>query len=73
MRHPRLGLRRQGLTFTVQQSGAKKKKALAFARGPFLSVSYLPGPGLFPPNVEGPVPLNVVGPPAVPFGFEFAE
>ena len=25
-------------------------------------------PGLFPPYVEGPVPLNVVGPDAVPFG-----
>jgi hypothetical protein len=25
-------------------------------------------PGLDPPNCDDPVPLNVVGPPAVPFG-----
>jgi hypothetical protein len=31
-------------------------------------------PGLFPPNFEDPVPLKVVGPPAVPFGlFDPAE
>ena len=31
-------------------------------------------PGLFPPNFDDPVPLKVVGPPAVPFGlFDPAE
>jgi hypothetical protein len=29
-------------------------------------------PGLFPPNVDGPVPLSVVGPDAVPFGLPVA-
>ena len=53
--------------------GRSRKKALAFLRGPFLLVSYRPGRRFFPPNVEGPVPLNVVGPPAVPLVLQFPE
>ena len=38
------------------------------ARDRLYCLVLLLAPGLFPPYVEGPVPLNVVGPDAVPFG-----